>query len=282
MSTRCVGDSLQWYQTPMFPAVFKEAGYNVVFYSNQFVVPRVMDVTDANLGYLCNPSISPKLFSAQNKQKYQYDMQLIEDYQRHRSQIEKPKNNLVIFHLMGQHIAPEMRYPETETYFTAKDINRPDLSQEQRQQIANYDNATRYNDKVVDRIISMYDDKEAVIIYFADHGDEVNDFRAKIGRSADFKDTGAPVFHNQLDIPFIIYPTKSLCKKNPELIRRMQQSCDKPFMIDALPYMLYGIAGISTKWYDGKRDLFSSDYDVNRRRLMESYFLDYDYYVSRK
>lgn len=281
MTLHCVGDSLPWYRTPMFPAIFKKAGYNVIFYSNQFVCPKNMDVTDANLGYLCNPAIAKYMFHAQNSEKFQYDMQLVDHYKLHRGEIEKENRNLIMFHLMGQHIAPEMRYPEEFAYFKASDIERADLTEEQKQQVANYDNATRYNDRVADEIIRMYEDKDALIMYFADHGDEVNDFRPKVGRSADFAEVGALVFHNQLDIPFLVYPTATFRDEHQELYQEMLDAINKPFMIDALPHLLLHLAGIKTAWYKPELDLFSTSYDMERKRVMEFYGLDYDKFTKR-
>ena len=41
--------------------------------------------------------------------------------------------------------------------------------------MAHYDNATRWNDEVVDRILSNFANEDAVVVYFSDHGEEVYD-----------------------------------------------------------------------------------------------------------
>ena len=50
--------------------------------------------------------------------------------------------------------------------------NVPDLDGKQRNVLADYDNAILYNDSIVDAIISRFEDKEAIIIYMPDHGEE--------------------------------------------------------------------------------------------------------------
>ena len=49
--------------------------------------------------------------------------------------------------------------------------------------MAHYLNAIRYNDLVVDRIIRLFDHRNAVVIYFSDHGEEVHNFREQTCRT---------------------------------------------------------------------------------------------------
>ncbi len=55
--------------------------------------------------------------------------------------------DFVFFHLWGQHLWAGSRFPHTpeNLYFTADSIIRPDLAEKYRAEIADYDNATRYN-----------------------------------------------------------------------------------------------------------------------------------------
>ena len=62
-------------------------------------------------------------------------------------------------------------------------INRPELNNAQRNDVAHYLNATLYNDMVVDSIIRMFDNRNAVVMYLSDHGEEVHNFRNQYGRT---------------------------------------------------------------------------------------------------
>ena len=56
------------------------------------------------------------------------------------------------------------------------------LTEEMRDDIAHYDNATRYNDHVLEQIIRLYEGQRTVVVYLSDHGEEVYDYRASSGR----------------------------------------------------------------------------------------------------
>jgi len=225
-------NNTKWCDSPLFPALFKSAGYNVVFYSNQYVSEGNLDYYDASAGFFNHPLIFNRLFNHRNHMKYAYDMELIEDYKQNRNYIEKDSNNLIIFHLHGQHSPAVERYPTSFSRFHEGDIARPELSIDKRQYIAEYDNATLYNDSVVWKIVEMYQDKDAIVIYLADHGEEVYDFRDKAGRFFDYEQCGADLLHNQLDIPFVVFETDRYKEAHPEVVEQIELSRNNPFMID--------------------------------------------------
>ena len=126
----------------------------------------------------------------------------------------------------------------------------------------------------------MYSEKDAVVIYFADHGDEANDYRLHKGRARGLETLGAPCLHCQLDIPFMIYTSESFVKRHPEIVSRIKDSIHRPFMTDDLPHLLFDIANIKTKWYEPSRSLIHSKYNNKRKRIITGFSLkgsvDYD------
>lgn len=278
-------EGVQWCDVPLFPAVFKKAGYNVAFWSNQFVsgVSKAWYASDATMFDV--PRIEKSSFDHRNSSNNQFDEYILNDYVEKRSQVENEKNNLIIFHLIGQHIMPREHFPASRAVFSIADYNnRTDLTSVQKQEVADYDNATLYNDSIVSEIIQMYKDKDAVVIYFSDHGDEVNDFRPHVGRSNDFEEIGAPVFHAMLDVPFMVYVTDKYKQLHPELAEAIALSVNRPFMTDDISHMLMELAGIHTKWYNPKRSLINKDFNIHRRRLVTNQSLydryDYDQYCN--
>lgn len=146
--------------------------------------------------------------------------------------------------------------------------------------MADYDNATLYNDSIVNEIIDMYKDKDAIILYFSDHGDEANDYRPHLGRESNPISKGAPGLHCQFDIPFFIYLTDSCRLLHPELERKIAQSTHRPFMVDDLPHLLLDIAGILTPWFQPSRSLINDKFNTHRRRMVSGFVdstpIDYD------
>lgn len=281
LSTASVDSHNKWCDEPLFPVLFKNAGYNVVFNSNQFTFDYNMDIYSSACGFFFHPRIRPYMFAYTNKEKYDYDSELIDSYKAERRNVEKEANNLIIHHLYGQHVSPKSRYPENQAFFCKEDYSdRKELSDEDKEYVATYDNATRYNDSIVSEIIKMYKDKDAVVIYFADHGDEANDYRRHKGRTRGMEKLGAPCLHCQLDVPFIIYTSEKFIENHPGICKRIKGSIHRPFMTDDLPHLLIDIAGLKTKWYKPSRSLINEKYNLKRRRVIKGFsvegVLDYD------
>ncbi|MGN0234383.1 MAG: phosphoethanolamine transferase [Bacteroidaceae bacterium] len=281
LSTACVDSKTAWCDEPLFLTVFKNSGYNVVFNSNQFAPENNVDCWNASCGFFYHPDIRAHLFSYTNTKKYEFDEELINNYKSRRNEAEKSRMNLIIHHLNGQHVDPRQRYPQSHSHFSCKDYSeRKELSEEEKEYVATYDNATRYNDSVVSMIIDMYQNEDAVIIYFADHGDEANDYRIHQGRSRGMEKLGAPCLHCQLDIPFIIYTSNTFVQKHPQTTKRISEAIHRPFMTDDLPHLMFDIAGISTKWYVPSRSPINNLYNLDRKRIIKGFSLkgslDYD------
>ena len=183
-------DNEIWCNYPAFPIIFKRAGYNVYFWDNQRTFGNA-DVSDFSIAsYLFNPIVAEASYTRYNDKTFKYDAELINDF--YKSTTIKGKDNLLIFHLMGQHTMPEKRYPRNDKRFEIfkKDsISRTDLDDRKKTLVAQYDNSTVYNDWVVANIIKHHTNENAVIIYFSDHGEEIYDFRDHYGRTQETRKT---------------------------------------------------------------------------------------------
>lgn len=274
MSMASVDEKRGWYEAPLVLAIMKKAGYKVHFYSNQF--PKENYTTSLFGGQFLNHQIVDSLsFDFRNTKNYRYDKEFV-DYFFSEYKVNKDRYNLIFLHLQGQHLRPQDQYPTEYEYFHEKDIRRSDLNEKQRQQVAYYDNATRYNDNVVNNIIEQFSKENAIVIYFADHGEEANDFRAHIGRAFDFEN-GKNVITNQFDIPFIVYLTPKYKESHPNIVSALDKAKPYPFMIDDLPHVILGLAGVQCKWYDSRRDLLNSNFNTKRKRMIgENRDIDYD------
>ena len=132
--------------------------------------------------YLYHPQIMKACYHQTNDSTFEYDGQMVDDYQKKQ---EKADRRLVLFHLLGQHVGFEHRYPESFAHFTPDSLSfRKEswLTDEMREEIAHYDNATLYNDYVIKQIINLYNQQNTIVVYLADHGEEVYDYRDNLGR----------------------------------------------------------------------------------------------------
>lgn len=239
----------KWYDAPLVPSLFKHQGWNVVYYSNQFVCEDDLGQWDASMGFINHPHIYTHLFTERNHRTYDYDQELIDDYKSKRKKLEG-KKNLIIFHLTGQHVEFSQRYPADFEHFTADSIRRKDLSEAQRAVVAQYDNATRYNDFVVKNIIELFANRDAIIFYFADHGEEIYDFRDHMGRTS-LEDDVAEAKVHQLEIPFIIALTDKCITRRPSLAKRISDISGQPFCTDDFPLLMLNLLNIKTVQKDG-------------------------------
>lgn len=245
----------EWGDAPLFPAVFRHFGYRTMLLSNQIV--RKNGALDYQIAYyLDDDYLESQTFDLRNTDRYPYDGDLVEAYS---DSIRREGYNLTIFHLKGQHIYARYDFPKEWTRFTPDSIGRTDLSMKCRQEIADYDNATRYNDYVVDEIIRLYEDREAVVVYLSDHGEEVYDYRNHIGRTHGSRLTPDFVKY-QFEIPFMIWTSDEYRRKHPQIVRAIAQAVDRPFLSSELYQLLFDLAGIECRWADRTRSIIHDSF----------------------
>lgn len=268
----------EWCDKPLFTELFKKAGYHVSFLSNQFF-PRLRQTThDFSGSFFLNDSLLSKAqFDVRNESGVPYDEELLAFYRKHEQ--EKEKHKLVIFHLLGQHVSYEKDYPPSFAHFSPKSYHRPELSMAERQILAHYDNATLYNDHILNLIVSLFKNDEAIIIHVPDHGEGCFDNGTHyFGRR--HESPSAHIARYQYEIPFWVLPTKAYQERHTDVVSRLRQAATQPFMTDNLAQMMLSLGGIHCLWYNAKADPLSSLYDIHRKRLLHGE-IDYNELMSR-
>ena len=142
---------------------------------------------------------------------------------------------------MGQHQTYKERYPLSYNIFSKNDYI--DFPKHQRETLAQYDNATIYNDFVINTIINYFEEKEAIIIYFPDHGHDIyytdeNYCGHGITAIAESDSIGKV-------IPFMIYTSNLYKKRFPETTQRIIESSHNIFNTENIIFTLLDIAGYS-------------------------------------
>lgn len=290
LSMHVVGQKGEWCDYALFPELFKKAGYNVTFLTNQFLPQAKEAIYDFSGGFfLNNPELSKFLFTTRNKSLHRFDEGLLADYDglvksgdivinnaRDRKSAAKDPN-LIIFHLIGQHVNYRTRVPNDRRVFTAADYaeSRPDLSERRRRVLADYDNACLYNDSIVASIIKRFENTNSIVIYMPDHGEECYEPGRNFICRNHSADVDWPLAHYEFEVPFWIYCTHRYAVTHPEIFKAIKDAKDKRFMTDALPHMLVWLAGISTKDYRPEYNLLSPQYNERRPRILK-HVADYD------
>ena len=276
-SLHVVGEKGEWCDYPLFPSLFRKAGYHVTFITNQFLPKAKQAVYDFSGGFFLNhPELSEAMFDSRNQQLYRFDRGLLDDYDKNQQQ-HNTDHNLIIFHLLGQHVKYNQRFPSDRRHFKAEDYEkkRADLDGKQRNVLADYDNAVLYNDSIVDAIISRFEDKEAIIIYMPDHGEECYEGnRGFICRNHSAA-IDYDLAHYEFEIPFWIFCSYKYAAKHPDIYKEIIGAKNRRFMTDALPHMLLYLAGIHTKDYHAEYNILSPQYNEMRPRKLKN-TTDYD------
>lgn len=274
-SMHTVGQEGEWCDYPLFTELFKKAGYQVTFLTNQFLPKAKEAVYDFSGGFfLNNPQLSDAQFTRRNSQVHRYDKALLDDYDRLAPQ-DGPR--LTIFHLMGQHVNYSQRTPLNRRPFnkdTYKDSRR-DLTDGQREILANYDNATLYNDSIVDLICGRFEGQDAVVIYMPDHGEECYEGNRKFFCRNHQAAIDYELAHYEFDIPFWMYCTERFVKNHPDLFEEIKQAQHRRLMTDVVAHTLVYLGGISTPSYNEKYNVLSPKYDNRRPRIIKN-TVDYD------
>ena len=280
LSMHVVGEKGEWCDYPLFPELFRKAGYKVTFLTNQFLPEAKQAVYDFSGGFfLNNPTLSKAQFDVRNTQLHPFDDGLLADYDRFLKdgKIDLKGHNLIIFHLIGQHVSYNTRFPRDRHKFTADDYTerRPDIGNGRRRMIANYDNACLYNDSIVDQIVKRFANKNAIVIYMPDHGEEIYEPGRNIVCRNHSAEVDWPLAHYEFEVPFWIYCSHRYALAHPQVFKAIKDAKGKRFMTDALPHMLVWLAGISTKSYHPQYNLLSPDYNEMRPRILKG-TADYD------
>ena len=269
LSLYAVGDSGEWCDKPLFPEVFRKAGYHVTFITNQFQSKANEAVYDFSGGFFLNdPELSQRQFDTRNTRLYPYDEGLLKEYDKLAK--EDTDHNLIILHLMGSHLMYKSRYPQkTRKYLTAKMYNRPELTNKQRMILADYDNSLRYNDSIVTTVTQRFMDKDAVVIYMPDHGEEMFDEKPYTYGRNHSANINKRLARYEMEIPFWIWGSPRYRENHPYGWQAIQNAKDRPMMVDALPHLLLYLAGISTPLYRADLNIISSEYNQKRPRILK-------------
>lgn len=259
---------------PLFPILFRRAGYEVTFFSNQYLLKgfRKGATNQAGHFFLADNTLSDSLFSYRNRKSSKYDLGLVGLLGRYMKDSVHPPYTLDIVHLVGQHFEYSVRYPHSLSTFSISDYKEKSLKRNEKQIVMHYDNATRYNDTVLDSLLSLYENEETVVLFVADHGEEVYDELPIHGRL--FQEPTRHQAKNEFEVPMWIWCSRQYQEKHPDIVSAIRLSTSKAFLTDGIPQILLYLAGIRCKWVVEQRNLLNSNYLPKTRIIGGN--VDYD------
>lgn len=280
MSTHTNDTPGNWTDGVLFPALFRKAGYGVAFFSNQFYAGRQQVSSDVNASFFLNRSdLDRACFDVRSKQHFMVDGSFV------RKELKPYKHRdheLVIVQLLGQHSPYKDRsaFAPGRRPFAPKDYRRPELAEADLQTLADYDNATFYNDAIVGDVFEQFRQEDVVFVYVSDHGECVFDGKEpRFGRSNN-TEISPEMGRTEFEIPMAVFFTDEFRRLHPEVVQAVEDAQFCPFFLDDLPHLLMGLAGIRSPHYSPKHDVLHPQYDTQRKRLLRG-TTDYDKLMKR-
>lgn len=250
---------VDFFNTPLFPAVYKGCKWKTSLYDNSYYAGK-------GNTFLSDVRLSEVLFDIRNEHGYDYDGDLVNIVE------VQPKESLCVIHLFGQHFLYDERYPESWKYFTPDLYDKERWTERQREIIAKYDNAMRYNDYVLGQIIDKFRHTNSVIIYFSDHGQEVFELRDFNGHGTAAQ---SPDLRYQIRVPMFIWMSAEYREKHPDIYERALANKHTPIITDDVSHTILGLGGIQSEWYSPTRDFLNPEYLSKKQRIVLN-SIDYD------
>ncbi len=273
-STWGYGQDEAFSSCPLFPVLFRRAGYHVRFFSNQYLSKgfRKGATNQAGNFFLSDRELSDTLFDYRHGKSSRYDMGFVRQVADYQHEHREVPFTFDMIHLVGQHFEYSRRYPRQLAKFTMKNYADRGKNQEATQVMMHYDNATYYNDMVVDSILHLYEDQEAVVVYVADHGEEVYDDLPVKGRL--FQKPTKQIARQEYEVPMWIWCSEKYQDAHGDVVARIGQYRKRAFISSDISQMLFHLAGIRCRWYDERRDILSPQYQTSKRVIAGE--VDYD------
>ncbi len=250
-----------WYHYHNMIDIFKRSHYETFWLEKQIVDEW---------------GITQNLVSNRSKNRYYilgnygaYDEELVKFYSKN-VQPQLKSKNFIVFHLLGSHSWYADRFPKSFAKFKPSDLSFSNLhvsNDRDKQIVADYVNSLYYNDAVLNGIFNLFKDKDAIVFYLSDHAQDVFESGSTYGHRCS---------KAGLEIPFMIYVSDIFKEKHPEKVELIKNALNKPFMSDDLIHSLLPLVGIRTKDEIESKNLFSPQFDAQRKRAVCYGSMDYD------
>ena len=231
-------------KVPLFPGVLRGAGYGVGYYDNQ---SPIMDAGKFDFGctyFMGSPVLRKAFADGYSKSIEQYDGDFIARYPVPHDR----SRTLAVYHLMGQHVAFDKRStPESRRFTAASYDTIYPFEPNQAAVMADYDNATRYNDSILNDLIESVRNHCSAVIYVPDHGDEVYDYRDHTGRVLDCTEPGTiKVVH---EVPAMIWLSDEYRRRYPGDVEALRKNIHKPLYNTDISHTILDLAGVGSPYF---------------------------------
>ena len=233
---------LEWYHYHSLPSIMRAAGYETFWISNQDNIYKNVTTMISNTAKYVSYT---KQYSEQGGELYDEALlPLLDSLLLQNSSSQK----FICIHQMGCHSQYSRRYPQSFSHFPTDSIQRS-IDESAKTIIAQYNNAILYNDFINNEIIKRFEDKDAIVIYFSDHGEEVYETRSMFGHVN--MNPSLPM----LEIPLYIWSSSLFKERHYDIIKKLSQQTSKPYNTANLIHTIMDICGIRSTDFNKDKSL---------------------------
>lgn len=195
---------------------------------------------------------SPVAHSIDLAERYDSEVLPLLDEELRERVAEPVPATFYVIHLMGAHEEFSKRYPSDFARFMPEDEEGRGVAEDASAQVvrAAYDNAVLYDDAIVDEIIRRFEDKDALVIFISDHGEEVYDTRAQFGHG----DETSPW---QRDVPMVFWMSQAFRANHPADVQRIEAARGNHWQSDEMIHTLLDLMHIRVADFDETKSLLS-------------------------
>ena len=232
------------------PDIFRNAGFKVWYAYNQF------PDSENELPFLAVAKRAD-LFLSLHKERFDGVFPgVLEKILR-----DPAPRKLVIFHLRGAHWAYKDNFPPEERFFTGKAPGLSPAQERHAEIIDDYDNALRYTDGVLTRLIerAAAEKKNAFLLYLPDHGEALYEEKGFVGHTDLFPTASS------CEIPMVLWLSEKFAR--PAIRKELPRAVKRSFSSEDLPHLLMELSGIESPCFRPERSILNGAYEKRPRRI---------------
>lgn len=242
-----------WYDYGDLFDILRQAGVYTAWLSNQEAsgfygsIGRTLGERTDHVAFT-----SPVAHSIDLAERYDSEVLPLLDEELRERVAEPVPAAFYVIHLMGAHEEFSKRYPPEFARFTPEDeAGRGALEDASARAVrAAYDNAVLYDDAIVDEIIRRFEDKDALVIFISDHGEEVYDTRAQFGHG----DETSPW---QRDVPMVFWMSNVFRTNHPADVQRIEAARGNHWQSDEMIHTLLDLMHVRVADFDETKSLLA-------------------------
>jgi heptose-I-phosphate ethanolaminephosphotransferase len=172
----------------------------------------------------------------------------------------------IFLHFLGNHWEYDKRYPREQAVFKAphgsREIGARAEIQIKRHAVVHYDNAVRYHDMLVGRVLEQLrtTGKPAAAVMFSDHGESLFEARGHYWKQ---------FTRDHVEVPLVLWLSPEFKRIAPDALERARKAAALPFALENLPHFFLDLTGLRSSVFEPARSPLSPGYAAKPRRLFE-------------